>query len=121
VIVDDDPDTRELLRIALGTAGAQVKTCTSSAEALDTLRTWDADCLVSDIGMPGEDGYDLMKKVRRLKKSDGGEIPAIAVTGFAGISDQARSNAAGYQVHFSKPVALTELISEIARLVKKGD
>ncbi|MCA1600406.1 MAG: PAS domain S-box protein, partial [Acidobacteria bacterium] len=119
MIVDDDADTRELLQIALGSAGAQVKICSSSAEALHVLKTWTADCLVSDIGMPGEDGYDLMKKVRRLKKSENGEIPAIALTGFAGISDQARSNAAGYQVHLSKPVVLTELTLEIARLVKK--
>jgi CheY-like chemotaxis protein len=118
LVVDDDVDTRYLLQVALDNAGADVKTCSSSAEALRALKTWQPDCLVSDIGMPGEDGYDLLKKVRALKKSEGGTIPAIAVTGFAAIGDRARSNAVGYQVHLSKPVVLSELTSQIERLVK---
>jgi two-component system, chemotaxis family, CheB/CheR fusion protein len=118
IVVDDDADTRYLLQVALGNAGAEVKTCSSSAEALSALKTWSADCLVSDIGMPGEDGYDLLKKVRALKKSEGGTIPAIALTGFAAIGDHARSNAAGYQFHLSKPVVLSELTSQIARLAE---
>jgi CheY-like chemotaxis protein len=120
IVVDDDLDTRYLLKVALGNAGAEVKTCSSSAEALRALKNWKADCLVSDIGMPGEDGYDLLKKVRALKESEGGKIPAIAVTGFAALGDPARSNAAGYQVHLSKPVVLSELTSQIAHLVEAG-
>ncbi len=119
IVVDDDVDTRDLLKVALGNSGAEVKTCTSSAEALSILKTWKADCLVSDIGMPGEDGYDLMKKVRALKESEGGKIPAIALTGFAAVGDKTRSNAAGYQVHLSKPVILTKLTSEISRLIAR--
>lgn len=119
IVVDDDVDTRDLLKVALGNSGAEVKTCTSSAEALSILKTWKADCLVSDIGMPGEDGYDLMKKVRALKESEGGRIPAIALTGFAAVGDKTRSNAAGYQVHLSKPVILTKLTSEISRLIAR--
>jgi CheY-like chemotaxis protein len=121
IVVDDDLDTRDLLKVALSRAGAEVKTCSSSGEALSALKTWKADCLVSDIGMPGEDGYDLLKKVRGLKKSEGGRIPAIAVTGFAAIGDHARSNAVGYQVHLSKPVVLSELTSQIAHLVEEND
>ena len=68
--------------------------------------------------MPGEDGYDLMKKVRTLDRDDGGSIPAIALTGFAAQGDQARSTAAGYQLHISKPVELSKLNTEIARLVQ---
>jgi two-component system CheB/CheR fusion protein len=119
IVVDDDLDTRDLLKVALSNAGAEVKTCSSSAEALRALKTWNADCLVSDIGMPGEDGYDLLKKVRALKESEGGRIPAIALTGFAAVGDRARSNNAGYQAHLSKPVVLSELTSQIARLVKE--
>ncbi len=117
LVVDDDADTRDLLKVALVNAGAEVKTSISSAEALSALKTWKPDCIVSDIGMPGEDGYDLMKKIRALKQSEGGMIPAIALTGFAAIGDQIRSSTAGYQVHISKPVALTTLTSEIARLI----
>src|SRR5207244_7911533 len=102
LVVDDDADTRDLLKVELMNAGAEVKASISSAEALSTLKRWKADCIVSDIGMPGEDGYDLMKKIRALKKSDGGSIPAIALTGFVAIGDQTRSSAAGYQTHLAK-------------------
>ena len=119
IVVDDDLDTRDLLKVALSNAGAEVKTCSSSAEALRALKTSKADCLVSDIGMPGEDGYEMLKKVRALKKSEGGTIPAIALTGFAAAGDRARSNNAGYQVHLAKPVVLSELTSQIARLVEE--
>ena len=68
--------------------------------------------------MPGEDGYELMKKVRALKKKDGGSTPAIALTGFAGADHKVRADAAGYQVHISKPVELSDLTAEIARLTK---
>jgi CheY-like chemotaxis protein len=120
IVVDDDVDTRDLLKVALTNAGAEIKTCASSAEALDTLKIWKADCLISDIGMPGEDGYDLMKKIRALTKSEGGKIPAIALTGFASVGDQNRSSAAGYQVHLSKPVVLANLTREVARLIREG-
>jgi CheY-like chemotaxis protein/two-component sensor histidine kinase len=121
IVVDDDADTRYLLQVALGNAGAEVTACSSSAEALSVLKIRGADCLVSDIGMPGEDGYDLLKKVRALKKSEGGTIPAIALTGFAAIGDHVRSNAAGYQLHLSKPVVLSELTLHIARLAAENN
>ena len=88
--------------------------------ALATVNTWKADCLVSDIGMPGEDGYTLIKKVRALRKKNGGRIPAIALTGFAGIDDKSKAIAAGYQTHIPKPVDLGSLTSEIVRLVQKN-
>ena len=119
LVVDDDADTRELLRVALSNAGADVELSVSSSEALSTIKSRKPDCIVSDVGMPGEDGYELMKKVRALRKKDGGRIPAIALTGFAGPDHKVRANAAGYQVHISKPVALGELTSEIARLSKR--
>src|SRR5260370_41484591 len=103
LVVDDDADTRDLLKVALLNAGAEVETAISSAEALGALKTWKADCIVSDIGMPGEDGYDLMKKIRALKKSEGGMIPAIALTGFPAIGVQTPSSAARYHIRSSKP------------------
>jgi two-component system CheB/CheR fusion protein len=118
LVVDDHEDTRELLRVALTNAGADVRSCTQASDALATVRTWKADCIVSDIGMPGEDGYELIKKVRALRKKNGGRIPAIALTGFAGLDDKSKAIAAGYQTHIPKPVDLGSLTSEIARLVK---
>jgi CheY-like chemotaxis protein/two-component sensor histidine kinase len=119
LVVDDDDDTRELLKVALINSGAEVKTCISSAEAFSAIKSWRPDCIVSDVGMPGEDGYELMKKVRALKKKDGGLTPAIALTGFTGADHQVKADAAGYQLHISKPVELSELTAEIFRLAKR--
>ena len=120
LVVDDHEDTRFLLRTALTNAGADVRVCTQSVEALATVKTWKADCIVSDIGLPGEDGYELIKKVRALRKKNGGSIPAIALTGFAGLDDKSKAIAAGYQTHIPKPVDLGYLTSEIVRLVRKN-
>jgi two-component system CheB/CheR fusion protein len=116
LVVDDDADTRELLKVALTTCGAKVTTCISSAKALAEIKRQKPDCIVSDVGMPGEDGYGFMKKLRALKEKDGGKIPAIALTGFAGADHKTLADAAGYQAHIPKPVELAELTSEIARL-----
>ena len=117
LVVDDDPDSRELLKIWLTTSGAEVTTCVSSADALAEIKRQKPDCIVSDVGMPGEDGYGFMTKLREFEKKDGGKIPAIALTGFAGADHKIRADAAGYQAHISKPVALGKLTSEIARLI----
>ncbi|HEY8186712.1 MAG TPA: chemotaxis protein CheB [Pyrinomonadaceae bacterium] len=119
LVVDDHEDTRELLRVALTNSGADVRTCISSTEALATMQTWKPDCIVSDIGMPGEDGYELIRKVRALRKKEGGKIPAIALTGFASHHDKMRAITTGYQSHISKPVDLGNLTSEILRLVER--
>jgi CheY-like chemotaxis protein len=120
LVVDDHADTRELLSVTLTNFGADVKTCASSTDALATVKSWKPDCIVSDLGMPGEDGYELIKKVRALGKKDGGKIPAIALTGFAGPHDKMQAIAAGYQTHIPKPVDLGDLTSEIVRLVQKN-
>src|ERR1043166_7734029 len=119
LVVDDHEDTRELLRVALTNSGGDVRTCASSADALATLKSWKPDCIISDVGMPGADGYKLIKKIRALKKKDRAKTPAIALTGFAGDDDKLQAIAAGYQLHLSKPVDLGTLTSEIARLVPK--
>jgi PAS domain S-box-containing protein len=116
LVVDDEADTRELLRAVLGRCGAEVTTAGSAEEALDLLKQSRPDVLVSDIGMPGEDGYELIKKVRALSSEDGGKIPAIALTAYARAEDRLQVLRAGYQMHVAKPVELTELVAIVATL-----
>jgi two-component system, chemotaxis family, CheB/CheR fusion protein len=120
IVVDDDPDSREMLNAALTAIGGEVRTCTSSAEALKTIKEWVPDFLVSDIGMPGEDGYTLIRHVRELPAERGGNIPALALTGYATLDDHHRALAAGYQMHMAKPVELGRLAAVAARLVERS-
>jgi len=116
LVVDDDPDTLHMLTVALEMAGGEVRACASASEALNTMGKWRADLLVSDIGMPNEDGYALIRKVRALEPEAGGAIPAIALTAFAGASDRARALSSGFQMHISKPVEPNDLIKVILQL-----
>ena len=116
LVVDNEPDAREILNIMLSQCGAKVTTATSTSEALEVLQEWKPDVLVSDIGMPGEDGYALIKKVRALEPEHGGTIPALALTGYAGSEERVRLLSAGYQSHVTKPVQLNELAIAIADL-----
>jgi PAS domain S-box-containing protein len=114
--VDDQLDTRELITLTLTRHGAEVRACKSVAETLRMIQDWKPEIIVSDIGMPGEDGYDLIRKIRALKLEDGGRIPAIALTGYAGADDESKARAAGYQVQLTKPIDLRVLTSTIAEL-----
>ncbi|MFL6213564.1 MAG: response regulator [Blastocatellia bacterium] len=116
LLVDDDADTLQMLTIALEHAGGEVRACASASEALDALGEWKADLLVSDIGMPNEDGYALIRKVRALEPELGGAMPAIALTAFASAADRSRALSAGFQMHISKPVEPFDLIRVIAEL-----
>ncbi len=116
LIVEDEEDTRDLLSAALGHSGAEVDPAASAAEALAALRRRRPDVLVCDIGMPGEDGYALLTRVRGLAAEDGGLVPAVALTAYARTDDRRRALAAGYQVHLAKPVDPDELISVVARM-----
>ncbi len=116
LVVDDEPDTRELLTIALTHSGAEVRVAATVSAALDILDEWKPDVLVSDIGMPGEDGYDLIRAVRALESAKGGAIPAVALTGYASPEDVTRARDAGYQTHMAKPVAPSELAVTVAKL-----
>jgi two-component system CheB/CheR fusion protein len=118
--VDDQADTRELIILALTRYGAEVKACTSAVEACAMIKTWKPDVIVSDIGMPDEDGYDLLRKIRGLTPKRGGTIPAVALTGYAGPIDESKAYAAGYQVHMTKPVKLRELAATVARLAGRS-
>ena len=116
LVVDDDLNTRELLTEALGTTGARVTVADSAPQALEQLSTAGADVIVSDIAMPGEDGFWLMERIRALP-GELGRTPAIALTALARGEDRARAIAAGYQMHFAKPVELGELQAGVATLV----
>jgi len=118
MIVDDEAETRELLQIMLAGHGADVTVCASGAEALAQIDEWKPEVLVSDIGMPGLDGYSFMRKVRSLN-SDLREVPAIALTAYARAEDRMRALAAGFQMHVPKPVEASELVMVIASLVKR--
>jgi CheY-like chemotaxis protein len=115
LVVDDDAETRDLLSEALTRVGAQVTTAESARQAFEQLRTEGADVLVSDIGMPHEDGLSLMRRVRSLAGGPG-RIPAIALTAYARAEDRAEIMAAGYQLHLAKPVELAKLQAGLARL-----
>jgi PAS domain S-box-containing protein len=116
LIVDDEADTRDLLTAVLSRHGAEVRTCVSSGEALALLEHWRPDVLIADIGMPDEDGYTLLRKIRALPPERGGRIPAAALTAFARSEDRVRALAAGFQMHIAKPVEITELVIVIASL-----
>jgi len=114
VLVDDDPDVLDLLRRVLEDAGAQVLAVRSGAAALERLDEFSPDVLVSDIGMPGLDGYDFLRRAR-ISTLRGREIPAIAITAFARPEDQRRAIDAGFRFHVTKPVDPADLVARIAR------
>ncbi len=118
LVVDDEPDTLEMLDLVLSGYGAEVQTADGCSAALSHLAAGGADVLVSDIGMPGEDGFALIRRVRSLGAVQGGRIPAIALTAYARGEDRIRALAAGFQAHVSKPVdppRLAEIIAAVAR------
>jgi len=118
LVVDDEPDSRTLTARILEERGA-VAVCVGSArEALATLKTQSVDLMLSDIGMPEMDGYDLIKQLRRLTPEEGGRLPAVAITAYARAEDRQRSLLAGYQMHIAKPVEAIELIAGISSLLK---
>ncbi|MBD2104063.1 response regulator [Leptolyngbya sp. FACHB-261] len=119
LIVDDEADARELLTIALEQFGATVTATASASEALTVLQQLRPDVLVSDIGMPGEDGYILIRQIRALKAEQGGQTPAVALTAYVREEDRALAIRAGFQVHVSKPVEPVKLAMVVASLTVK--
>ena len=111
LVVEDDPDSRDLIERWLGAQGAKVASFPGAAQALEMLPTVRPDVLVCDIGLPDMDGYELMQRVRALDPARGGTIPAVAVTAFARPEDRTRALRAGYQAHIAKPVRPADLIA----------
>ncbi|MFN2493414.1 MAG: ATP-binding protein [Pyrinomonadaceae bacterium] len=119
LVVDDEADAQELLRAGIEDCGAEVTTVGSVQEAMKAIENKKPDLLISDIGMPGEDGYDLIRRVRALPIESGGDVPAIALTAYARTEDRMRAFRAGYQMHVPKPVEIAELVTVAASLVDR--
>ena len=119
--VDDDADALALTSTILGDAGAQVRTCRTPADALDMLQDWRPDVLVSDIEMPGEDGYSLIRRVRGLAEDRGAKTPAVALTAYGRSEDRVRALSFGYNMHVPKPVdpeEFTSIVAGVARVLR---
>jgi CheY-like chemotaxis protein len=114
--VEDDGDARDLIRRVLEDCGARVIARGSSGEALSVLAQEIPDVIISDIGMPGEDGYQFIRRVRELPPEKGGHVPAAALTAFARAEDRTRALRAGFQTHVAKPVEPGELAAVVASL-----
>jgi PAS domain S-box-containing protein len=120
LVVDDEPDTLEMLRIGLTSCGAEVIVAGSSHAALEALSSSPPDVLISDIGMPDMDGYEMMRKIRALSAEQGGRVPAVALTAYARTEDRLQALRAGYQMHVPKPVELAELVAVTASLAQRS-
>ncbi|MDX6576712.1 MAG: hypothetical protein QOE96_2665 [Blastocatellia bacterium] len=114
LVVDDDADTRDLVSTILTRCGSEVRCSESAAEALLAFQEWSPDLLVSDIGMPQEDGYGLIRRLRKLKSRRAKQIPALALTAYATDEDRTLALAAGFQMHLTKPIEPESLVSSIA-------
>jgi PAS domain S-box-containing protein len=119
LVVDDEADARELMRMVLRFSGAEVTAAACAEEAFEQLEHWHPDILVSDIGLPGDDGYVLIQKLRKWEAERGRSIPALAVTAYARAEDRRRALSAGFQMHVAKPLEPADLVAAIDSLVGK--
>lgn len=119
LVIDDEADTRQLLATGLGRFGVEVEVAGSVAEAFERIDARPPDVVVSDVGMPGEDGYALIRRLRARPASLGGRTPALALTAYAGPDDRRRLLEAGFQSHVTKPILAVELAREIGRLARE--
>lgn len=117
ITIDDDPDARDLLTVLLTQFGAQVLSVTSASAVLENLVTFQPHALISDIGMPEVDGYQLIQQIRALPVEAGGQIPAIALTAYAREDDQQLAIASGFQRHITKPLIPEQIVQAVLALV----
>jgi PAS domain S-box-containing protein len=118
--VEDEKDARDLLVAVFDQCGAETRTCESVAQALEMLKEFQPDVLISDIGLPEEDGYSLIRKIRALEEGTGKRLPAVALTAFARVEDRLKALSEGYNMHVAKPVEPAELALVIASLTNQG-
>jgi len=122
LVVDDEPDCSTLTGFLLSQCGADVKVVISASEALEVFERyeeWPPDILISDIQMPGIDGYELMRRVRKMNPDRGGNIPAIALTAHTRAEDRTRALVAGFQIHVAKPFELVELLTVMESIANR--
>jgi CheY-like chemotaxis protein len=119
LVVDDEPDIRDIVSFILEQAGAIVRVAASASEALNLIEQSLPDVLVCDVGMADMDGYMLMRLLRKQPPEKGGKIPAIALTAYAGESDRQLAIASGFQRHITKPVEPDELLRAIKILLEE--
>jgi PAS domain S-box-containing protein len=119
LVIDDERDSRALVKRILEECHAEVTMASSAEEGLAVLRRQKADVIISDIGMPGTDGYQFIRAVRQLSESESRNSPAIALTAFARSEDRQRAMLAGFDMHIAKPVEPAELIAVVARLARR--
>jgi CheY-like chemotaxis protein len=120
LVVDDQRDLLDLLHDVLAPCGAELRLCDNAPEAFQAVRDWRPDVLVSDIAMPGHDGYWLITQVRALDPDQGGGVPAVALTAYVRMEDRLRVLAAGFEQYVPKPVEPDELRAVVARLARPG-
>jgi CheY-like chemotaxis protein len=118
LVVDDQPDILELVEEMLLPCGAEIRVCNRADDALAVLQIWRPDVLVSDIAMPGHDGYWLIEHLRALPAEQGGETPAVALTAYVRVEERARVLAAGFNMYVPKPIDQAELRSVVAGLTR---
>jgi CheY-like chemotaxis protein len=118
LVVDDEQNSSEALSVLFNSCGADARVAGSAPEALNMFDAWQPDILVSDIAMPGEDGYSLIRKVRLRSPQRGGNTPAVALTAYAKIEDRVSILGAGFQMYLSKPADPNELVAVIRRLAR---
>jgi signal transduction histidine kinase/ActR/RegA family two-component response regulator len=117
LLVEDNEDSRDMLKIMFEQHGMETTAVDSAAEALSAIEQFQPDILISDVGLPGEDGYELISKIRQLPSEQGGSIPAVALTGYASLQDRVRAFDVGYQEHLAKPVDIDKLLELMKDLV----
>ncbi|WP_437589670.1 ATP-binding protein [Sorangium sp. So ce1000] len=120
LVVDDEPDARELVTMVLREAGAEADETSSASAALEMMRRARPDVLISDIAMPNQDGYALLRELRSRPPDLGGSVPALALTAFARREDVVQARDAGFQLHLAKPVEPVELVAAVHRLARSG-
>jgi PAS domain S-box-containing protein len=121
LIVEDDPDSLEMLRMVVKVHGADVRTATRTSAALDVMAQWPPQVLIADIGLPDEDGYTLMKKAQLLADERGFSLNAMALTGYAGEQEGQRVLTAGFQAYLTKPTEPRQLVESIVNLLGRGE
>jgi len=119
LVVEDDPDSRELLEVVLRDAGMIVDSASSVPEAFDALMANRPDVIISDIGMPFENGYSFLRNLRQVLLEEGSKIPALALTGYVRPEDRERAFAAGFDMHLPKPIEPDHVLRALAELTRR--